>query len=236
MKTTPFFIIIATMGVCSSATAAVIFADTADATVRADGSVQNEIADDLITGQTFGAAERSSVIPFQLPDLGAVDLPFLTASFTFNYVSNTNIDGTELQNVDLYAIRLSGSASSAPIGADFFLGAFGSDDTDAIALQDDIITPTSALGLATTDSTANAGLVAYLNTVYDGGNGIGDFVFLRLSLDAEADTNERFAFTSAEGGSEGATHPQINFTAVPEPSSAALLGLGVLGLMTRRRR
>ncbi|MGB6220308.1 PEP-CTERM sorting domain-containing protein [Haloferula sp.] len=220
--------------------AATIFGDPADATVRADGVVQNDTSTELIVGQTFGAAERSSVFVFQIPNFGAVADPFTATSFDVNYFSTTNIDGSEPYAVDVYA--LGNRASSEVLPGDYYTGPYNGDATDATGLQAALVTPASALGLYSTDSAANATLLTYLNAAYDGGTGAGTFAFIRLSLQTEVDTNERMNFTAIEGSiaaTDPSIAPQITYTSpfpiVPEPSAPLMLGASALLFVFRRR-
>lgn len=92
--------------ICSVSHAATIISDVTDATVNPNGNNQNGGTNaQLIGGQTFGGAERSVILPFLLPSLGAVFDPFLTASFSIELTGFTNVDETDDENLDLYGIR-----------------------------------------------------------------------------------------------------------------------------------
>lgn len=146
--------------ICSVSHAATIISDVADATVRGDnGAIQNDGTNpELIGGQTFGSAERSIVLPFLLPSLGAVVDPFLTASFSIELTGFTNIDSDDTENLDLYGIRAATTTAPTPIGSDFFLGA---EDTDAQLIANNFVTPTTTPGVIDTGS--STALVSYLN-------------------------------------------------------------------------
>lgn len=230
------------LALATTANAAPILGNIADATIRADGLLQNGTANDLIVGRTFSAAERNGIFVFELPSLGAG--VFDSASFSVSLLSTTNIDGTELQNVDLYG--LGRRAASTPLGDDYFAGDFGTDDTDATPLQDNFLTSAAAFtgvgNTFSTDASGSAALLGYLNSQYANGAGAGEFVFIRAGLDAVSGTNERFSFTSAEGGIAGVgTSPSIDFeftstSTVPEPSSLAVLCCAGVGVFFRRKK
>ena len=78
-----------------------------------------------------------------------------------------------------------------------------------------------------TDSLSTAlGTVSGLDTtVYDALTGAGGYAYFRTSFDMTAVT-----------GVTGAQVNSLSYTVVPEPSTFALLGLGLCGLLVRRRR
>ena len=166
----------------------------------------------LLAG-TAGTAgkERCPVIPFQLPDFGAVGNPFLSASFSCNIASYVN---TPSGNADLYGI---GRRSAATVLTnDYWAGTSAVDPTEATFLQGNILLAPPATGIVTTSGAGNTALVNYLNAQYAGGAGAGQFVFLRLSTDTAQTGVERWQITSSEGGAASTNAwPQINFTLAP---------------------
>jgi len=169
----------------------------------------------LLPGTSGGSPapfkERVPVFPFRLPNFGAVTNPFLSASFTFNFISKNN---TPAGNLDLYG--LGRRADGIVLTNDYWTATNAVDPTDATLLQDNILTGAStAYGLQTSLAGGNAALRAYLNAQYAGGAGAGQYVFLRLSTDApQTGGTTRYTLTSAEGGETGPpdTRPQINYT------------------------
>lgn len=78
----------------------------------------------------------------------------------------------------------------------------------------------------------------YINTDGNDGNAATD---LGLGYESNARTTDPFAYASAAGNEENPTPEwgsplQGGYTAVPEPGSLALLGLGGLAMLQRRRR
>lgn len=135
-------------------------------------------------GEWFGAGLTTIVLPFQLPNLGAVNNPFTSADFGVMVHEKGSATVTD---VDLYAVRT--STEPAILSSDWYIGsAF---DPNATLLQESFLTPDSAAGFVgapnnNTDATGDSNLLAYLNSAYDGGDGSGDYVFLRLSYAADA--------------------------------------------------
>jgi len=204
-------------GFLLSASAATMFSEANDCEVQFTLGTPPYAITDLTTGGllsgTAGSTgkERCPVLPFQLPDLGAVANPFLTASFTFNYTSKNS---TVLGNVDVYGLgrRVSPTVQTN----DYWTATAALDPTDATFLEDNIITANSTdYGLKTTAN--QAALVAYLNAQYAAGAGAGQYVFLRLSTDTpQTGGANRYNLTSAEGSAGDASiWPQINYTTVP---------------------
>ncbi len=166
----------------------------------------------LLTG-TAGTAgkERCPVMPFQLPDFGAVANPFLSASFSCNISSYT---GTPVGNGDLYG--LGRRASATVLTNDYWAGTSAVDPTDATVLQGNLLLSPPATGIVSSSSAGSTALANYLNAQYAGGAGAGQFVFLRLSTDTAQTGVARWQLTSAEGGAANTNNwPQINYTLLP---------------------
>ena len=124
-------------------------------------------------GEWWGDGLTTFVMPFQLPDYGAIPNPFDTAGFGVNYY---NKGDSTVTDIDLYAVRT--STNSSILATDWYNG---EDDTNATMIQVSFLTPTNVFGPVSTSETGDANLVAYLNEAYDGGAGARHFVFLRLS-------------------------------------------------------
>lgn len=162
---------------------------------------------------------------FQMTGASAADL--LTADFS---VSITNITGTPLYNVDVYANRVA-------LTADFL----ASDFEDGTKIMDDFVTTSDTIGSNhSLDSTGQANLLSYL-----GNNWVeNSYVFLTLKANTDdnnfimgEDANAFYLFGGSTTWSAGATDAQLVVTTVPEPATTGmLLGLGVMTLLFIRRR
>lgn len=202
-----------------STQAAVILGNAADVQVGvASAGFSNPTDDDgatnalgdgvIIAGDPFDT-KQVSVFVFQLPNLGAVANPFLTASATITTGSNTNnpFQFSDGNYYDLYG--LGARATSAIAGSDFFIGA--SDGTDATIIQNDLLTNSQDGGnnglpagtAVTTGVSGSANLLGYLNAQYASGAGAGQFVFLRINADFTNTHFGRYSFQSASSVSLG---------------------------------
>ena len=190
-------------------------------------------------GEWYGSGLTTAVIPFELPNFGAVADPFLSASFGVNLYT---IGSAAVTDLDLYAVRVSASPLIAT--TDWYNGSAA--DPGATLIQASFLTPTSTIVSAgaesgpnnLTDAGGNAILLDYLNSAYDGGAGAGQFVFLRVSYGSDefATGWDAYNFTTRNAGLEGDA-PVINYTtAVPEPSALGLLAFGSLGMLGYRSR
>ena len=177
-----------------------------------------------------GGSNAAAIFPFLLPDLGTLspDMPdpFTNATFTFTTLTTKGWNAT-LQGLDV-------RASSDVLAEDFRFGG-GNGATEETNLQTNILTGSSAVGTYT-----SIDISSFLNDQYDGGANAGKYVFLRLHISTFANqnifnnTNTGFRITSANAGSD---QPSLSYIAsVPEPSSIALLGLGLSSFLLRRRR
>ncbi len=229
-----------------SASAAPIIGSTADNAINATPALRTVTSVDEVvkTGNTL-ANGRNVVFSFQLPTLNPGEF-FGTAELSFTLLQNgtTQVSGGAFGastnptfNLDLYGLGRR-AASTVEVG-DVFFGAVP-DVMDATLLDDDFITSATPVGTA---MFSGATLAAYLNTQYAAGAGAGEFVFLRLNPDAAAATdasnsqNYRVSMADNTGATAYAKiTPQVEFTIVPEPGSAALISLGLLALGGRRVR
>jgi len=189
-------------------------------------------------GEWYGSGLTTIVLPFGLPDLGAVSNPFLSANFG---VQVFQIGAATVTDIDLYAVRVSPNPAIAT--TDWYNGA--AFDPTATLIQGSFLTPTSPGGSGGsgspnnfTDATGDANLLGFLNTAYADGAGAGQFVFLRLSYgsDTFASGWDAYNITVREAGGQG-EWPVITYTSVPEPGAAALAALGsalLLGYRSRR--
>ncbi len=192
-----------------------IYSTTSDAEVRSDGVLLNAAATSILTGVIGSPAlDRCVVIPFQLPSLGSVSNPFLTASFNSNIAS---ITGTP-PLVSLYAMARRDSGSV--VAGDYYGGTSTADPTDATLLQKSFLTSASSSGINSLTVVGRANLASYLNTQYAGGAGAGKFVFLRMSSESLVTAGNSYNITSAEGGTNNITlRPQIEYSVNPGPIS-----------------
>lgn len=183
----------------SAVGADVIYGLNNDTDVRSDATVLADTATTLLPGSSGSPAyDRSAVLVFQLPNLGAVSNPFTLALFRLNLSSKT---GTP-PNADLYG--LGRRVGATVLASDYYGQTTPVDPSDATLIQNNILT----------SSTATA-LTNYLNTQYANGAGAGQYVFLRLSSDTAPGGSNRYNLTSAIGGAVGApdTRPRIIYNA-----------------------
>ena len=247
--------------------AGIIYSDAADGMLEARGSTPTDLPPsspwpqvhpstngnfETTVGEWFGSGPdgpgayglTTIVLPFQLPDFGAVSNPFLTADL--GVMSNANTFDNNSTDIDLYGLSRVDSDPSIQT-TDWYSGA--SFDPSATLIQESFLTPTSPRGFDGapnnfTDATGDANLVAFLNAQYAGGANAGEFVFLRLSYgsDTFATGRDNYNIHMQEADATGfgapdefTEDPRITFTAVPEPTSVALIGLGLVAVVGRRR-
>jgi autotransporter-associated beta strand protein/T5SS/PEP-CTERM-associated repeat protein len=183
-------------------------------------TIQNIDSWNVSIGEWYGNdGLTTAVIPFQLPDFGAVANPFTSATFGVNLYQKGTATVTDL---DLYAVRVSASPQIAT--TDWYNGS--APDPNATLLQASFLTPastTASVGPESgpnnfTDEAGSAALLAYLNAAYDGGNGAGQFVFLRVSYASDSFPSgwDAYNFTTRNAGLPGDA-PVINFTSSVAP-------------------
>ena len=217
----------AVMMVAGLARADLIASDSADGTVNASSVIDTGSFN--AQAGTLGT-ERAYIIPFLLPTLG-VGEGFVEADLRL-MLFGQNSSGF---NADVYGLTRVAATPDIAAG-DFYIGPL---DLSATLIQDNFFT-TSSPGLGTpvnSDATGDANLASWLNTQYDNGANAGQYVFLRVGVDASPTGDFRYDVLTQNAG--GATEkPLITYTpgVVPEPSTALLVGLAGLGVWGRLRR
>ena len=166
---------------------------------------------------TFGGNGAAVNTAFAFEMTGAINGGSIyAADFSVNL---DVIGGSPSFNVDVYANRV--NADGTILKSDYENGTL---------IMADFVTTTDVVGSYSLDATGEANLLTYMQDNWVEGS----YVFLSLKADPVqtsfpiANNNYRF------GGSSTST-AQIQLAA-PEPSSTALLGLGGLALMLRRKR
>ncbi len=200
-------------------------------------TVQDTVNWNVNVGEWYGSGLNTVVLPFQLPNFGAVANPFASATFGVNLYSK---GGATVTDLDLYAVRVSASPQIAT--TDWYNGS--APDPNATLIQASFLTPTSTTASVgpeggpnnLTDAAGSAELLAYLNAAYASGNGAGQFIFLRVSYASDTFPSgwDAYNFTTRNAALEGDA-PVINFTSAVPPlppagsytlSDAAVVNVG----------
>lgn len=225
MKTKIPHIILAGLFGASTANSATIVMDDASSS-RITSNTQSGSGTNLAGSGTNYVGTKSNGagidghagFAFQMTGASASDL--LSANFSVSYTGVQT--AAPNYNVDVYVNRVSLSAAFEV--ADFQNGT---------KLMDDFVITSDSTGNYSLDTDGQTDLFNYLST-----NWVEDS-YLIITLKANTDPGfimGEDANANYQFGSFGATDAQLTVTAVPEPSSAALLGLGGLALMLRRRK
>ncbi len=163
-------------------------------------------------GEWFTNGITSTVLPFQLPNLGAVNNPFSTANLGVHLFEVGNATTT---SADLYAIRVDSSPSL--LASDYYSGS--TLDASATLLQEDFLTPSSTVSIPAepnnfTSAAGDAALVSYLNTAYNGGLNAGNYVFLRLSYASDSMPTgwDAYKITTSNAGGGIGDFPVLSYT------------------------
>jgi hypothetical protein len=229
-----------------------VVADTADTAVSKAGSSAPTLASATATAHRVGNSGNNNiatgltfVVPFQLPvlDPGA---QIQDASFSVFYQGELNNGANVNYDLNLFYVRT--AATAAVSTSDYGIGNSVAGNT---LVQADFITrdldadidndPGAVYDYQQHVSTSTAGedaLVALLQGIYDADpNAAGKFVFFRLNPDysAPAVGFNGYLISSANDASTPPDRRPTLTIAVPEPSSAAVLGAGLAAGLRRRR-
>ncbi len=193
-----------------------LFSAAPDGSLRYDkgtGAVSGQGMGFVIDGEELNVGQsgtvpydRAAVMVFQLPDLGTIDDPFQMASFQ-GYLTQTVTSGGI--GGDLYGMDRRDSPDI--LNTDYY-GRTDTPDPSAVLLQDDFLVEDMAIDAPVfTSAAGSANLMEFLNAQYAGGEGIGDYVFLRLNVDA--DTTQRWSLGSGNI-SDDTQKPQLLYRAL----------------------
>ena len=174
----------------------------------------------LNIGEWYGGASGNygmtlGMMVFQIPNFGDVSNPFVSAEF--EVLLDQKGDALDF-TADLWAVR--SSASPDLLLSDWYVGP----DTGVAAagslIQSSYLTPETELGMVTSSADANQPLIDYLNARYDGGNGVGEYVFFRINKgDENAFVNGWNAYVLKSSQTEAGVDeaPEIRYTSTVDP-------------------
>lgn len=178
-------------------TTVAVTGSTLDQRIASDGSAEwvNQTAARVGDNGT-NASEVAAIFPFLLPSLpsGAV-ITSASVSFYLNMVGNaSSLVGT----ADVYGL---GARSTGNVQAsDFFEGAYGTDSTDATAIQQSLADKNTAVGNLTLSGSGANNLKNYLSAQYAGG-AAGKYAFLRISSSDAQQVARYWVFNTADNAS-----------------------------------
>lgn len=141
--------------------------------------------------------DNSMVYIFELPEFGEGET-VTDASLSFNLEGVANNPSF---HVDLYGLDYQSTTTLS--GSMYYEGSYDG-DSNATALQDDILVNSTSTGTVTTSSTGSSNLVSYLTAQITAGAEGGDYVLLRLNQDtADASSYHYYHVSSANHATSG---------------------------------
>ncbi|MFI4911573.1 MAG: hypothetical protein ACIAQZ_07895 [Sedimentisphaeraceae bacterium JB056] len=201
-------------------------------TIQAD-SATREVHDDTSTVYnstattwnvlTSSAGGRCIVLAFQLPSIPAGKM---IGEAEFNIYYNGRYATRVGPKDSLYAIPY--RTSSTITLSDYFEGVFCDDLTDAVAVEDDLVSFDTTGTWHTTGTFGSFRLKDYIRKQYDDGAQSGDWIFMRVNSELEGyDLYSRHEYASIyyNGGTvqnPSSYAPYIEYTLIDENSFAAV--------------
>jgi len=222
--------------------ASIVLSAVADNTIYEPSNFTNGAGDWVFTGNNAGGQSRRALLLFDLSSAG-ISSGAIINSVTLSLTMDRTLAGS--QSVALHRLTNDwgegsgnasgneGSGTGSTPGASDWLNNFNGTSAWGTAGGDFISTAsaTQSVGGDGTYNWSSAGLVtdveSWLTT--SGSN----FGWIVIGNESSSSTTKRFLSRENAGASPQLT---IDFTPIPEPSSALLFGLGSLAFVARRRR
>jgi hypothetical protein len=165
-----------------------------------------------------GGFGRAAFYAFSMPKIAFGD-KINGASLSF-YMSALEGTGFTFDG-DLYSLGV--SSSTAATTADYFNGTYGS-DSNAVALQQNFLTPSSTPGTISANSTGNADLAADLAGYEAAGYTAGSYYLLRLTPSfTGSPTNAYLGYNVSLTGDVAGHRPSLNITTATPPQLGRVL-------------
>lgn len=177
--------------------------------------------------------QHQAIWVFELQDLGGQEI--LAADLGIAYLRDVNIV-TDEQTLDLF-VRNSLGATGDVTTSDYIAQADDPNPVGWTLLQDDFITgDTAGATVQTLSATGQANLLTYLKDNYVA----GQYLLISAAMDTNGVTGnfDRFEFNTVNSRVDGDPpigQDELIVDVVPEPTTMGILGLGLLGLIKRRR-
>lgn len=180
-----------------------------------DAVQRNQLWAGNIAGSDWGV-----VFVYELPTLGLDEKVVTSADFSaFKFASSGNPD---------LLVSVFTRSTQAVQAADY-QGAGTGYTSSVVDLETDFADGPNSVAYSLT-TTGQDSLISFLDENKD-----DDYLFVRVRANGTPVGGQAYQFGNTNGDQTAAV-TTLSFTAVPEPSSSALLGLGGVALLLRRRR
>ncbi len=185
-----------------------VAADLLDRSVASTGALGKTTDTTVRVGDNgTNASEQVIIIPFKLPSLPAGAT--ITSANLSVYLAQLANSKSLAGSIDVYG--LGRRATNTVLASDYFEGAYGTDATDATAIQTGLASKTSTVGTLGLNASGISSLTSYLNAQYANGAGANQYVFLRLNAESDQLKSRYWKFATANA-STVSQKPSLSIT------------------------